>query len=68
MRHKLKHDSKKKPVYQYSLDGKFIASYASATEACAAMGVPLEKKRSLSRNCQGYQKSFNGYKWSYDMP
>ena len=65
-RHNQKHDTKKKIVYQYTLDGQYLNSYPSATDACIAMGINPQKKRSLSRNCQGYQKTFNGYIWSYE--
>ena len=65
-RHETKHDCKKKVVYQYSLTGEYIRSFPSAADACIAMGLDKKKGYNLSRNCQGYQKTFNGYIWSYD--
>lgn len=67
-RHETKHDTKKKIVYQYSLAGDYLNSYPSAADACLAMGLDRKKGANLSRNCQGYQQSFNGYKWSYEGP
>ena len=58
-----------KRVRQYTLDGKFIAEYASVKEACVALG---KNPRSplISYACRGKCTSNNvntayGYKWSY---
>jgi len=54
------HNSKR--VYQYNLDGTFIASFASTREA----GRHLEKDGSTIRVCaRGEQKKAYGFKWSY---
>lgn len=62
-RNKTKHDCKKKPVKQYSLEGEYIATYPSAQDAANALGK--EKKIPIQRTCQGHQTTAYGYKWSY---
>lgn len=49
------------PVYQYSLDGEFIAKYQSATDAAKAInGCKSSIRRALKRN----NNTYKGYKWS----
>ena len=60
-----KHDSKKKKVYQYSLDGTLIQTFDCAKDAAKYLGVE-EKYKSITRTCQGYQKTFMGFKWGYE--
>ena len=53
---------KSKRVYQYDLDGTFIASFGSTGEA----GRHLEKNGSHIRTCaRGERKTACGFKWSY---
>ena len=54
---------KRRPVLQYSLEGKFIKRYESAGEA--------ERLNSISRSkvgecCRGKRKTAGGYIWKYD--
>lgn len=49
-----------KSVLQYSLDGKLIAEYKSASEAIRKTGIT-----SLHRACRGEYKSSGGYIWKY---
>ena len=51
-----------KPVYQYSLDGWFIAEFPSAAEAERETGINFA---SISRNCSHSIKSAGGYQWSF---
>ena len=60
-----------KTVYQYTLDGKYVATWSSAIEAERILGY---NQVCISRCCNGgyyYNgkwinfKSANGYKWSY---
>ena len=51
-----------KGVEQYSLDGKFIASYRNTTEAWKATGVFHSNIRSC---CRGLYKQAGGYIWKY---
>lgn len=50
-------------VVQYSLDGKFIKKWGSATEAAKGVGVT---RSSISLACIGTYKSSAGFKWTYD--
>lgn len=59
---------KKTPIIQYSLDGKYIKTYSSISEACKALGK--EKRNQEIRNCLNgkYRSAFN-YIWRYkDKP
>ena len=51
-----------KPVLQFSLDGKFIKEYVSAT---AAEGALRAKGHHISCVCNGKRKTAYGYKWKY---
>ena len=51
-----------KNVNQYTLDGKFIATYSS----CAEVARVLKKRHeSIWSCCNGKQKTAYGYKWKY---
>lgn len=54
--------SKKTKVYQYDLEGNFITSYSSQTEAAKAVGVTVS---SLNRSVKGEKASCGGYQWSF---
>ena len=58
------HPEKKttKAVNQYSLDGKFIASFVSAREADKSTGISYKK---ISSVVTGKQKTAGGYIWRY---
>lgn len=53
-------------VYQFTLDGKFIAKYDSLTKACEAIGVGSKGIGTLSQCCHNVHKSAYGYIWSLD--
>ena len=60
------YNDRKKKVYQYSLDGKFITAYDSLTDAAKAINKP-SCSSAIGRVCRGEQKTSCGYKWSYDV-
>lgn len=51
-----------KQVYQYTLDGKLVAIWASTRE-CGRNGY---NQRSISKCCNGKLKTHKGYIWSYE--
>lgn len=54
----------KKTVYQFDLDStEPIASYESLAEASEAVNA---SPKSISNACIGYNKSCNGFRWSYE--
>lgn len=58
-----KWSSNKKAVSQYTKDGKYIATYASAHDAARANGK--ENSNHISECCLGKRKSAGGYIWKY---
>jgi hypothetical protein len=50
-----------KEVHQYTINGEYIRSFESITEATAQTGV-----RHISSVCLGTRKSAGGYFWSYE--
>lgn len=52
-----------KPVYQYTIDGKFIKKHKSASFAGRELNVI---GTSINDVCRGKQNSAYGYKWSYE--
>lgn len=48
------------PVYQFDLEGKFIASYTNATEAGRQLKI---SNSSISANCKGKQNTAGGFIW-----
>lgn len=57
-----KNQPTKKPVYQYTLDGKFVAKYSSAGEVERQLGYD---SKHISACCRGEQKTSYGYFWTY---
>lgn len=53
---------KARKVGKYSLDGEFMKSYATLTNASVEMGC---SKSSIMKVCQGKQKTTAGYIWKY---
>lgn len=51
-----------KKVYQYSINGDFIAEYESMTEASKKVGISSGQ---LSDCCRGKHKTGKGFVWSY---
>lgn len=54
---------KNKPVYQYSMQGKFIKEYNSCGEAARALG--LKNSSHIGECCRGKIKSYKGFLWRY---
>ena len=55
-------DSRKKKVFQYSLNGEILALYNSVSEASRITGL---SKTCISRCCRGERKSSSGFLWKY---
>lgn len=58
-----KKKSKSKPVYQYSLDGKFIQSFKTVTDASKLTNCNASK---ITSCCNLSIKSAGGYQWRYE--
>lgn len=55
----------KKKVYQFNpIDGKLVAEYDCLLSAANAVNAG---KQSISNTCLGYNKTCNGYYWSYNL-
>lgn len=54
---------KVKPVYQFDLQGNYIAYYKSCAEASEKTGIC---KASINNNCLKKIRSSHGYYWSYE--
>lgn len=52
--------TKSKPVDQFTLDGKFVKRWPSATDAARELGI---SKCHISSCCNGKRKSAGGYIW-----
>ena len=60
------HNSKK--VYQYSIDGLYINSFASSGEAARSLNKMTKNPGCSIRECaRGKNKSAHGFKWSYTV-
>ena len=55
-------DNRKKQVIQYSLDGKVLACYESASEASRKTGI---SKTCITRCCRGESEQNRGFLWRY---
>ncbi len=55
-------DNRKKQVIQYSLDGKVLACYESASEASRKTGI---SKTCITRCCRGESEQSRGFLWRY---
>lgn len=53
-----------KTVYQYTIDGEFVAEYPSVNEIERQLGYRIGNIWSC---CNGRYKSAYGYKWSYNL-
>lgn len=53
-----------KIVYQYTLDGKLINVYPSASEAARQMGCSFT---TISKVCRGKRNKALNYKWTYEQ-
>lgn len=54
-----------KPVYQYSIDGEFVAEYPSIREVERQLGY---NSSNISQCCKGKHKTAYGYVWRYYLP
>lgn len=52
-----------KPVFQYSLEGNFIAEYFSVTQACEVLGIKSKSKVCMA--ARGDRNKSAGFLWSY---
>lgn len=55
-------NSRKKPIIQYTLDGKFVAEYDSAKDAAEQLGVYAS---AINRCCNGNTKTSYNFKWRF---
>jgi group I intron endonuclease len=53
-----------KKVYQYNLDGDFIAEYSSMSEAARANGA--DDPKHISQCCNNERRSAIGFRWSFE--
>lgn len=56
-------EAKKKPVSQYTLDGKLVGTWASGKEAALATGIGAAH---ISKVCKNEQKTAGGFLWKFD--
>lgn len=56
-------DSLKKPCYQYSIDGEFIAEFESVAAAARSLG---KNHCNINNTLLGKFNTAYGYRWSYD--
>lgn len=56
------------PVYQYTLDGAFVAEYKSVNDAASCLKADNEKVsgKNIRACCIGVIKTAYGYQWSYE--
>ncbi len=54
--------SRRRPVYQFSLDGKFIKKWEMIETASLALGI---HRTCISLNARGGVKTGGGFKWSF---
>jgi len=60
------HSAKAKRVSQYTLDGKYIATYNSTAEAARILFGNNKRRTRIASCANGKQKTALGYIWSYD--
>lgn len=58
----------RRPVLQYSFDGKFVRRFESTHEAVKHFNKPTNQASDISRCCNGQQKTAYGYIWKYESP
>lgn len=56
-----------KPVDVFSLDGNYIRTFASVTEAANCFKNKDSMRRHISDTCRGKRKTAGGYKWHYSL-
>lgn len=61
--HAVAHIKRRRPVIQYSKEGKEVARYKSAREASYAVNI---HENCISRVCRGVRKYSAGYSWEYE--
>ena len=57
-----KEPSNKRPIIQYSKDGKYIAEYESVADAARNLGIIM---CNIVHAAKGDLKTYKGYKWKY---
>lgn len=58
-----KESEKRKVVYQYTLDGDFVACYPSVTHAAKELGCSTSE---IAQVCIGKRKTSRGFIWEYE--
>ena len=58
-------NSIRKAVDKFTLDGKFLETYSSITEAAKANGL---HNASISKCCKNLNKTSGGFIWKYSDP
>ena len=56
-----------KPVNQYDLNGNFIRTYGSITEASYVICNNIHGSSNISKVCKGQRNTYKGYKWKYSI-
>ena len=54
-----------KPVNQYTLDGEYITTYKSLTDACRVLKLTKNGSCVISQCCKGVYKSAHGFIWKF---
>lgn len=62
----LNHPSLSKEIHQYSLEGNYIQTFASANEAGRSLNKTGASISQAARKSHSYNKSAYGYLWSYE--
>ncbi len=62
--HSYKDNVFKKVTHQFTLDGRYIRSFATSQDAARSVGV---NPTTLSACARGKVKTVRGYKWSYEL-
>ena len=54
-----------KKVSRYSLDGKFLDTFNSISEACDVLGIHQKYTETIRACCNGYYNTAQGFIWKY---
>lgn len=55
----------KKQIVQYSLDGSYLRTYNSVSEACMSIGISTTSVRNITEVCDGLSEYAHGYVWRW---
>lgn len=59
------HPTFRKKIYQYSLDGEFLASFESSNDAVNSLGLTASAAFTICHAAKDFKKTAYGYQWSY---